>query len=209
MNVMYINGFGGQPLDNGPLPEPGTKKYYLNKLVSSFFHHGSVSNFTPDYTLSVDQQLSFFHSVYYESELIEIDLFIGTSMGGWLAQRLGEKYGIPFVSINPAVDPQKTLQRRIGDGETYGGEKYHLTEATVNSYDPMGHEGCGLILLDMEDEVIDSHATINTYNSSFKIHSFPGGNHRFQHWDESIELIKSFYINAELTYGLEDTDDDI
>ena len=36
-------------------------------------------------------------------------IFVGTSLGGWLAATLAEKFGVKAILINPACDPKLTL----------------------------------------------------------------------------------------------------
>jgi predicted esterase YcpF (UPF0227 family) len=198
MSILSISGFGSA----GASPN---KQRLLQLLSLQLFSKSNreIFYFTPDYTETPSETIELYDAVIQDHH--DIDLIVGTSMGGWLAQHLGNKYGIPFVAINPAINPQKTLQRRIGEGTNYDDTPYSLTEEVVNAYEPMGHGGCGLILVDMDDEVIDSQETISTFSSSFQVSSFPGGNHRFTHWEESVQLIKSFYTNSELQYGLDYT----
>lgn len=36
-------------------------------------------------------------------------VFVGTSLGGWLANALADKFGAPALLVNPAYDPKSTL----------------------------------------------------------------------------------------------------
>lgn len=111
-------------------------------------------------------------------------------MGGGLASILGSEIGIPFVAINPVIDPSRSLKKHVGQGLDHQGEPYELTSAVVSSYYPFARNGSGLILLDEGDEVIDWQDTHRKLEGYFPVHVFPGGSHRFEHMDASLPLIR-------------------
>ncbi|MDO6678430.1 MULTISPECIES: YqiA/YcfP family alpha/beta fold hydrolase [unclassified Shewanella] len=186
MNILYIHGFGSQ------FDETSDKINLLNTI-------GSVVGITIDYTKSsesIEKALKEFSS--QES----IDLIVGTSLGGYWANRIGSKIGVPFVSINPAISPKTSLAKYVGQGITYFGEPYLLTKEVIENYSDFLLEGCGLILVDLADEVLSADKTIEMLGSRFGVMSFEGGNHRFAHLQESLGEIKNFYHISELVYGL-------
>ncbi|WP_416397131.1 YqiA/YcfP family alpha/beta fold hydrolase [Allohahella sp. A8] len=134
----------------------------------------------------------------------DIDLLVGTSMGGWLANVAGSRAGLPFVAINPAIEPSRTLMRHVGKGVDHQGRPYDLEASAVLSYSPFRLEGCGLILLDAGDEVLDSAQTTSLCKPRFEVVSFPGGSHRFDHMEASLPVIDAFFHRASLVYGLDD-----
>lgn len=58
----------------------------------------------------------------------DIDLAVGTSMGGWLASHVGMKCGIPFVALNTAVSPSESLKKHVVIAVNYTGTE-HTVEA--------------------------------------------------------------------------------
>tara|TARA_R110000823_G_scaffold302779_2_gene424068 strand:- start:4229 stop:4771 length:543 start_codon:yes stop_codon:yes gene_type:complete len=118
------------------------------------------------------------------------DIIVGTSMGGWLAGILGAETGVPFVAINPVVDPSKLLKARIGKGLDHQGKSYELKPTVVDSYYPFPQYGQGLILLDEGDEVISWQDTVRALDGYFLIHAFAGGSHRFEHMEQSLEILR-------------------
>ena len=176
-------------------------------MLSIFYCHGFASSFDPtkskvqiltrlgpvdgcniDYTRRADEVVS---HVIEQGNFASVDLIVGTSMGGWLAAELGSSLEIPFVAINPAVDPSQTLRKYIGASEDYQGRPYRLTESAVASYYPIAKNGCGLILLDEGDEVIDARHTQEVLKQHYQIEVFEGGNHRFAHMEEALPLIEA------------------
>jgi len=187
-------------------------------VISMFYCHGFASCFDPhsskietlrklgpvagcniDYTKTADELVA---EIMKHSQLNEIDMLIGTSMGGWLAAHIGALAGIPFVAINPAIAPALSLKRHLGAGVDYQGNSYTLTETAVNSYKPIAKDGCGLILLDEGDELFDAHETRQELASCYRVETFPGGSHRFTHMEEALLLIEAFYEQSGVVYGL-------
>jgi predicted esterase YcpF (UPF0227 family) len=74
----------------------------------------------------------------------------------------------------------------------------------VNSYGSLSRDGCGLILLDEGDDVIDWHKTYDAYHERYTVISFPGGSHRFEHMKATLPLIVEFFDRSSIVYGLGD-----
>ena len=189
LNIFYCHGFASSF-------DPGKSK------VQALAQLGPVDGCNIDYTKRADQVVS---HVIEQGNFANVDLIVGTSMGGWLAAELGSSLGIPFAAINPAVDPSQTLRKYIGAGEDYQGKPYTLTESVVASYYPIAKNGCGLILLDECDEVICARHTQEVLAEHYQLVVFEGGNHRFAHMEEALPLIESFQGDAEVVYGLDET----
>ncbi|GGP50675.1 UPF0227 protein [Shewanella algicola] len=184
--ILYIHGFGSRF-------DPQSDK------VKALSYLGEVKGITVDYTSMpslIEKQLMNACTDF------QVDLIVGTSLGGYWANRIGAQIGVPFVSINPAISPNVTLQKYIGFGQTYYGENYELTPEAVDAYTDFSAQGCGLILLDMADELLDSVATNSQLKDQFKVHCFEGGTHRFSHMNEAIPIIERFVSNAALIYGV-------
>lgn len=186
-NILYIHGFGSSF-------DPTSNKVEALKSI------GNIIGIDIDWTERPSTILETVGTFILKNN---IDLIVGTSMGGWAASHLGSNYGIPFVSINPAVNPAMSLSRHIGEGIDWEGRPFVLTEEAVSEYTPLKTGGCGLILLDLADDVIDARNTINIYSEHYHCVEFKGGSHRFEHIKESLAMIKDFYEESGYTYGLE------
>ena len=191
MNILYIHGFKSQ------FKEQSEKVQALNTL-------GKVFGVTLDYTNTFDEIKKILLKFVLDKD---IDLVVGTSLGGYYSSVIGASAGVPFVAINPVVDPVLTLSKYIGDGITFTGEAYTLKEETVRAYPRFALDGCGLILLDRGDELINSEETLATLDNFYSTKIFEGGNHRFQHINESLTEIKSYFNQASFVYGFGAADD--
>lgn len=188
MNILYIHGFGSRF-------DPKSDK------VSALSGIGEVFGSTYDWTRPLEET---FADIADDIAEYNPDIIIGTSMGGWAAANIGSEYGIPFVSINPAINPAETLQRYVGRGIDWTGKHFSLSAETVAEYFPMRDDGYGLILLDEGDEVIDSKETINRYVDCLELVTYEGGSHRFDHMPDALTEIVNFYNRASATYGFAD-----
>ena len=175
LRILYIHGFASR------FDCASEKVIALSKL-------GEVVGVNVDYVLGPERVLAEIDKV-----ITNIDLVVGTSMGGWAAAVVGGLYKLPFVSINPAVMPNESLKKYLGAGETFFGQPFTLLESVVDSYSPYAMAHHGLVLLDLADEVIDATDTMAKLAPLMHIASFPGGNHRFAHMTESIGLIANYY----------------
>ena len=171
-NILYVHGF------NSFFDENSDKIIELKKHFNVF-------------GLSLDYSKLLYDNVYtlIYNELVDkkIDCSIGTSCGGWLADSIGSRFGVPFVCINPVIDQIQTL------------EKYSVNSEIIESYKIQKRfSKNGLLLLDMGDDVLDSEKTLKYYRNSLICRTFEGGNHRFAHMKESIEDIICFITISEI-----------
>ena len=104
-------------------------------------------------------------------DYLQPHFIVGSSLGGYWAALLGNEMGVPFVCINPAIQPAEVV-----DGV----------------FEPFPTSGKGLILLDDGDQTISAHRTWDTLSPFHSIQMFGGGDHRFQHMEISIPIIKLF-----------------
>jgi predicted esterase YcpF (UPF0227 family) len=187
MNILYVHGFGSK------YDPHGDKAVALHEL-------GTVYGINLDYSQGSQTVLEQASQAVRD---LDIDLVVGTSMGGWCAAQVGHRLGLPFVSVNPCTHPSTMLSKYLGTHTDHYGREFTLTESTLVSYPDMPLSGYGLILLDMGDEVIDSTGTLDYLAGSFRVVSYPGGDHRFQHMPASIDTIEQFYNLAAASHGVD------
>ncbi len=132
-------------------------------------------------------------------------LFVGSSMGGFYAQYLGQKYRTPYVMINPALNPVPLFEAHMGMHQsTVTGETFCIDLAYIQAlkglmFDsvnkPLDTTIPALLLIDEGDELIDIPFALAQYqqpNSEFTVQVYAGGDHAFQHLEEAWCEIKSF-----------------
>ncbi|MDA3884791.1 MAG: hypothetical protein PF638_04275 [Candidatus Delongbacteria bacterium] len=119
---------------------------------------------------------------------------MGKSLGGLIAKGVAANLGLNLIMINPSLYPADSLRTaeniRI---EHYKSGNIYFTGEFVDRLErekPSGHFGGALVLLDEGDEVLDSNATFEELKDHYHVIMYPGGNHRFQHWEEAKDEIK-------------------
>lgn len=128
-------------------------------------------------------------------------MLVGSSLGGFYSAFLGVRHTLPFVMINPLVD-QTLLRHEIGPQQNYySGEQYDWTEEECDQLDAMIVEPASLpvkplLLLDEADELLDSQLAAMHFNGYADVQIFPGGNHRFAHMPEALQLIRGYLTRA-------------
>ena len=186
MNILYLHGFGSV------FDSQGDKCLSLSKI-------GKVYGIDIDYTISRKVIIENITAQILENE---IDIIMGTSLGGYFANIVGVQLGIPFVMINPVTDPLASLKYYLGDGIDYLGRKYTLDESVISEYLPAFTDPCGLLLLDEGDTVIDVNKTVEYFDGAYETKMFLEGTHRFEHMSESLNIIEEFYNTNVCIFGL-------
>ena len=176
------------------------------KFQSVLYCHGFASNFDPGKPkirelervapvrgLTVDyarDPYEAFNAYLDALKGAERPLIVGTSLGGFFAAWVGSELNLPFVAINPAIRPFRSLRAYLGEGVTHFGAPFTLTEEVVDAYRdlPFRTDGPGRVVLDMGDEVISSQNTLDAV-TDLPVLTFPGGSHRFDHMRELVDLM--------------------
>lgn len=125
----------------------------------------------------------------------QIDILIGSSLGGFYATYLAEKYHLKAILLNPSTEPWQTLssyigwQKRFCDDESFEFKEIYLTELKRLSARP--ENGTYLVLLQSDDEVLDYTKALSLYNKQKVVVEY-GGNHRFENINDYLCMIDNF-----------------
>jgi predicted esterase YcpF (UPF0227 family) len=121
---------------------------------------------------------------------------VGSSLGGFYATRLAEKYGLRAVLINPAVAAPISLEKYLGTQtnlhthESFEFTTQHVAQLRaleVAQITPSRY----LLMIETGDEVLDYRQTVARYAGCRQI-VLPGGNHSFTHFPEYIAQLIEF-----------------
>ena len=122
---------------------------------------------------------------------------VGSSLGGFYATVLSEKYSLKAILINPAVNAGLILRRAIGPQKAWHSEEeYEFTQAHVDSLNAMDilvpTKPDNLFLMaEMADETLDWQRATAFYKDCHQL-IFRGGDHGFTRFEQVIPLIDSF-----------------
>lgn len=142
--------------------------------------------------------------IQHKDNLAKI-ILLGSSMGGYYAQYFADKYQLPYVMINPALNPVPVFLQNQGEHiNPSTGEHVCIDNAYIQDIEKYDIESLnpnlpGLLLIDIDDEVIDVDFAIQRYKkieqnqgSLSKVVVYSGGDHRFIHMDDAWLKIKEF-----------------
>ena len=123
-------------------------------------------------------------------------VLVGSSLGGFYATWLAEKYRLKAVLVNPAVRPYELLQDYLGPQKNlYTGVEYELTERhlaelrelEVPSITPEHY----LLMVQTGDEVLDYRQAVEKYRGAQQI-VIEGGDHGFSTFAAYLDTVLRF-----------------
>lgn len=122
---------------------------------------------------------------------------IGSSLGGYYATWLAEKYDCRVVLVNPAVRPYELFDEYLGKNKNYyTDEEFELTMEHLDQLRKMEVEHITkpdryLLMLQTGDEVLDYKLAIEKYAAVPSIVE-EGGGHEFMGFDRHLETVLAF-----------------
>jgi predicted esterase YcpF (UPF0227 family) len=180
--ILYLHGFASCGDSN------------KTKLLKVYFDKDEV--IAPDLPVDPVEAIDFIRRQIFEHD---IDLIIGSSLGGFYATYFTEIYGIKTVLINPSTQPFVTLAPYVGTNHFWcSGEPFEFTRDNLNALfeyavgklnDPKRY----LVLLQTGDEVLDYTKARDKYEGATVVVE-EGGNHRFENLNDYLPQIEAFKI---------------
>ena len=122
---------------------------------------------------------------------------VGSSLGGFYATWLAEKYNCPAVLINPAVKPHELLKKHLGENiNYYTAERWVLDEVHIRQFrelyiDKVSNPQRYLLMLQTGDETLDYREALEKYSTSPSIVE-QGGSHEFSGFENHLDKILAF-----------------
>lgn len=123
--------------------------------------------------------------------------FVGSSLGGYYATHLAERFGARAAMINPAVRPYEDLMPYVGlqtnmySGETFVVTPAHFAELAALQVGRITRPGRYLLLVQTGDEVLDWREAVAFYAGAWQ-HVEGGGDHAFQRFAAQIPVVLRF-----------------
>lgn len=123
----------------------------------------------------------------------------GSSLGGFYALHLAEKYGLRAALINPAVVAPISLDAYVGEqthlytGECFRFEPHHVDELKALDVSAMTSPERYLVLLETGDEVLDWwQAVLRLRGANMVIRA--GGDHSLQSFADELPRLSAFLL---------------
>lgn len=134
----------------------------------------------------------------YQIESLGVNGIIGSSLGGFYAIYLAEKYRLRAVLINPSIHPYETTLRYLGDNTRDNGEHFLWRRDDLKALKkyaiPHPSHGRYMLMLKRGDTVLD-HRVAEKYLPAEKLVIEAGGNHAFENIEEYMKSIEIFLKN--------------
>ncbi len=186
--VIYIHGFGGSGEGSKAKEFRHWHKYFDEPFIAP-----SLS-YVPELAIQTLEEL-------IDSYHAKVTL-IGSSLGGYYAIYLSNKYDLPAVLINPSIYPEKTLTRALGEAPNFYDESYynwnekHIEMLKAYRVENPKQENF-MLLVQKGDEFLDANEAL-TYLPKAKQLVEEGGNHSFEGIDKHFRAISDFLKTGEL-----------
>ena len=178
--ILYIHGFRT------------THNSYKSQLLKT--HYGD-NLIVSDHSFIPQQAIKDLEKIIEEQNITGI---IASSIGGFYATYLSQKYNLKTVLINPSIKPYVTTKKYLGNnskdnGETFVWKEEHLKMLETFKVDKPKVENF-FIFLQKGDEVLDYRVAQLFYQGA-KFVVEEDGNHRFKgferFFDEVLEFLNS------------------
>jgi predicted esterase YcpF (UPF0227 family) len=180
--TIYIHGFGGS---GQGLKASLFREYY--KSINKPFIAPSLSHI-PDLAISTLEEL-------IESYDGKVTL-IGSSLGGYYAVYLANKYKIKAVLLNPSTEPFITVKNILDkDPEYYFSYNFIITDKHIGmlkKYETIINDPSLLtVMVQTGDELLDYKKALKKFSNSKQIVD-EGGSHFFEDIEKYFETIEKF-----------------
>lgn len=181
--IIYIHGFGSSGFGGKATL---FKEYFQQEILLP-----SLS-YVPDLAIHTLEQL-----IELLVNIGESVSLVGSSLGGYYAIYLANKYDLKAVLINPAIYPYRTLDK-IGmvtnyfDFSSFEVTQEHMKALRILEINEVKNQKNFMVLLQTGDEILDYHEAVEKLsNSSLSIEE--GGNHTFENIEKYFQKIEEFF----------------
>lgn len=190
-NILHIHGFNSSPHS---LKAELSRQYFHTHFPDVNFICPQLAN-SPNEAIA---QLT--HIIDAASD--EVWYLIGSSLGGYFAHYLANKYHLRAVLINPAIKPFLLLEDYIGEQKnSYTDIVYQVTEQymidlkAIEQSEPNfddEQKNNYLIMVQTGDEVLDYQEAVDKFQHCRLIKE-QGGDHSFIGFDKKLPIIAEFF----------------
>jgi uncharacterized protein len=183
--VIYLHGFNSSPAS------------HKARQFSEYCQSRDIEAVVPQLSHDPERALQTIETCIESSAGLPA-LLVGSSLGGYYATALAERYRLKAALINPAVAPFLHLGTEFlgWQRNLYTGEEYEFTTAHVSALRRMHVEQISdparyLLLVQTGDEVLDYRQAVAYYRGSRQLVR-EGGNHGFENFASEMPKLLQF-----------------
>jgi predicted esterase YcpF (UPF0227 family) len=184
--LIYIHGFNSSPASH--------KARLLKQRLEATGHGNAFS--CPALPDRPAQAIELLESALRDTRLEQVTL-VGSSLGGYYATYLVEKFGVRAVLVNPAVKPYEGLRAWLGPQKNlYTGEDYELTVAHLDELQALDvdrpqHLERYYLIVTTGDEVLDYRTAVEKYAGAKQL-VVQGSDHGFADFGDYLDSVLEF-----------------
>ena len=161
-----------------------------------------VSKYTKNTKIMIPDLDDNFEKAHLQIEKLISDnspeiVFMGSSLGGYLALYYSQIHEVEAVLINPAIPPLSGFEIHLGENENYAtGKKFMIKKDDLSFIRSLHHKKINkpeniLVLLESEDEFLNDLETTSYFKASH-IDIIYGGNHSYTSLKNKYTKVTNF-----------------
>jgi hypothetical protein len=182
--ILYLHGFTSGPQSNkavalgARMRELGLGEHFVCPQLPA----------APREAIALAQSLIARHGV---------DTVVGSSLGGYYATYLAERFGLKAVLVNPAVVAHLALKDYVGPQRwLYSDESFdftleHIEQLRAIDVPVLSDPKRFWLLVEEGDETLDYRHAVQRYAGARQT-VLPGGDHSFTRWNDYLDAIIAF-----------------
>lgn len=184
--LLYIHGFNSSPQSSKAVATAAWLSLHRPEIL---FACPFLSPFPRGAMAALEDQIGNLSGDIY---------LVGSSMGGFYATWLAEKYPCRAVLINPAVAPWLGADHLLGEqinyhtGERCRFERTHLEQLRDFEVPQLSRPEDLWVLVQTGDEVLDYRQAVDRYRACH-LTVEAGGDHGFQNYERFLPAIMAFF----------------
>ncbi|MEW6990761.1 YqiA/YcfP family alpha/beta fold hydrolase [Colwelliaceae bacterium 6441] len=184
-NLLYIHGFNSSPLSR---KAELTKQYIIDNNIDVKFHAPQILSSPNKAICQLAQIITSAPQQYW--------CLMGSSLGGYFASYLAEKFQLKAVLTNPAIRPFELLIDYLGEQKNpYTQEIYQVTKQHMfdleTFYSEKIIEKHYMVMVQTGDEVLDYQQAVDKYQNCQLIVQ-QGGDHSFVNYEDMLPAVMKF-----------------
>ena len=182
--LLFIHGFGSSGR--------GTKA----QMLKAWCQKQSINFMAPSLPTIPELAVETLQEIIEVIQKHESVGLVGSSLGGFYATWLANHYSLPYVLVNPSVEPYKTLEQAFGrainfhDQSSYEWNTHHTKSLLQYKVEEPIIERC-LLLVQTGDELLDYRQAVDHYSAAKQIVE-EGGNHGFVGFENHLKTLTDF-----------------